>query len=124
MVLNMGPQHPSTHGVLRLVLELDGEEIVDVVPDIGYLHRGMEKLAEAKGYHKFIPYTDRLDYMSPMSNNTAVCMAVEKLIGIEIPPRAQYLRVILCELARISSHLLWLGTSALDVGAMSVFLYT
>ncbi len=124
MVLNMGPQHPSTHGVLRLVLELDGEQIVDVVPDVGYLHRGMEKLAETKGYHKFIPYTDRLDYMSPMSNNTAVCMAVEKLIGIEVPERAQYLRVILCELARISSHLLWLGTSALDIGAMSVFLYT
>ncbi len=124
MVLNMGPQHPSTHGVLRLVLELDGEQIVDVIPDIGYLHRGMEKLAEVKGYHKFIPYTDRLDYMSPMSNNTAVCLAVEKLIGIEVPLRAQYLRVILCELARISSHLLWLGTSALDIGAMSVFLYT
>jgi NADH-quinone oxidoreductase subunit D len=124
MVLNMGPQHPSTHGVLRLVLELDGEEIVDVVPDIGYLHRGMEKLAEEKGYHRFIPFTDRLDYMSPMSNNTGLCLAVEKLIGIECPERAQYLRVILCELARISSHLLWLGTSALDIGAMSVFLYT
>lgn len=124
MALNMGPQHPSTHGVLRLVLELDGEQIVDVVPDVGYLHRGMEKLAETKGYHKFIPFTDRLDYMSPMSNNTAVCMAVEKLIGVEVPQRAQYLRVILCELARISSHLLWLGTSALDIGAMTVFLYT
>ncbi|MEW6236565.1 MAG: NADH dehydrogenase (quinone) subunit D [Candidatus Omnitrophota bacterium] len=124
MVLNMGPQHPSTHGVLRLVLELDGERIVEVVPDIGYLHRGMEKLAEAKGYHRFIPFTDRLDYLSPMSNNTALVLAVEKLIGIEAPPRAQYLRVILCELARISSHLLWLGTSALDIGAMSVFLYT
>ncbi len=124
MVLNMGPQHPSTHGVLRLVLELDGEEIVNVIPDIGYLHRGMEKLAEAKGYHRFIPFTDRLDYLSPMSNNTALVLAVEKLIGLEIPERAQYIRVILCELARISSHLLWLGTSALDIGAMSVFLYT
>jgi len=124
MILNMGPQHPSTHGVLRLVLELDGEEIVNVIPDLGYLHRGMEKLAEAKGYHRFIPFTDRLDYMSPMSNNTAVCLAVEKLIGMDAPPRAQYLRVILSELARISSHLLWLGTSALDIGAMSVFLYT
>ena len=124
MVLNMGPQHPSTHGVLRLVLELDGEQVINIVPDIGYLHRGMEKLAEAKGYHKFIPYTDRLDYMSPMSNNTGVVLAVEKLLGVEPPPRAQFLRVILCELARISSHLLWLGSSALDIGAMSVFLYT
>lgn len=124
MVLNMGPQHPSTHGVLRLVCVLDGEVIVDAVPDIGYLHRGMEKLAESKGYHKFIPYTDRLDYMSPMANNTGLVMAVEKLIGIESPERAQYIRVILCELARISSHLLWLGTSALDIGAMTVFLYT
>ncbi len=124
MVLNMGPQHPSTHGVLRLVLELDGEEIVNVIPDIGYLHRGMEKLAESKGYHRFIPFTDRLDYLSPMANNTALVLAVEKLIGVEIPERAQYLRVILCELARISSHLLWLGTSALDIGAMSAFLYT
>lgn len=124
MVLNMGPQHPSTHGVLRLVLELDGEEIVDVIPDVGYLHRGMEKLAEHKGYHKFIPFTDRLDYMSPMSNNTALCLAVEKLIGVQAPERAQYIRVIMCELARISSHLLWLGTSALDIGAMSAFLYT
>lgn len=124
MVLNMGPQHPSTHGVLRLVLELDGEEIVNVIPDVGYLHRGMEKLAESKGYHRFIPFTDRLDYLSPMANNTALVLAVEKLIGVEVPDRAQYLRVILCELARISSHLLWLGTSALDIGAMSAFLYT
>jgi NADH-quinone oxidoreductase subunit D len=124
MVLNMGPQHPSTHGVLRLVLELDGETVMDVTPDIGYLHRGMEKLAEAKGYHRFIPFTDRLDYLSPLSNNTALVLGVEKLIGIDVPPRAQYLRVILCELARISSHLLWLGTSALDIGAMTVFLYT
>ena len=124
MVLNMGPQHPSTHGVLRLVCVLDGEEVIDVIPDVGYLHRGMEKLAEAKGYHRFIPFTDRLDYLAPMSNNTALVLAVEKLIGIEAPPRAQYLRTILCELARISSHLLWLGTGALDIGAMSVFLYT
>ena len=124
MVLNMGPQHPSTHGVLRLVLELDGEVVKECVPDVGYLHRGMEKLAEHKGYHRFIPFTDRLDYLSPMSNNTAYVMAVEKLLGVECTPRAQYLRVILCELARISSHLLWLGTAALDIGAMSVFLYT
>ena len=124
MVINMGPQHPSTHGVLRLVLELDGEQVVDCVPDVGYLHRGMEKLAETKGYHRFIPYTDRMDYMNPMGNNTAYCMAVEKLLGVECTPRAQYLRMILCELARISSHLLWLGTSALDIGAMTAFLYT
>ncbi len=124
MVLNMGPQHPSTHGVLRLVLELDGEVVKQCVPDVGYLHRGMEKLAEHKGYHRFIPFTDRLDYLSPMSNNTAYVMAVEKLLDIDCTPRAQYLRVILCELARISSHLLWLGTAALDIGAMSVFLYT
>lgn len=124
MVLNMGPQHPSTHGVLRLVLELDGETVVNVIPEIGYLHRGMEKLAEAKGYHRFIPFTDRLDYLSPMSNNTALVLAVEKLIGIDCPQRAQHIRMILCELARISSHLLWLGTSALDIGAMSIFLYT
>ena len=124
MVLNMGPQHPSTHGVLRLVLELDGETVERCVPDVGYLHRGMEKLAEQKGYHRFIPFTDRLDYLAPMSNNTAYCMAVEKLLDVECTPRAQYLRVILCELARISSHLLWLGTAALDIGAMSVFLYT
>ena len=124
MVINMGPQHPSTHGVLRLVLELDGEQVVDCVPDVGYLHRGMEKLAETKGYHRFIPYTDRMDYMNPMGNNTAYCMAVEKLLGIDCTPRAQVLRMILCELARISSHLLWLGTSALDIGAMTAFLYT
>ncbi|MFH1743568.1 MAG: NADH-quinone oxidoreductase subunit D, partial [bacterium] len=124
MVLNMGPQHPSTHGVLRLVLELDGEIVERCVPDVGYLHRGMEKLAEQKGYHRFIPFTDRLDYLAPMSNNTAYCMAVEKLLDVDCTPRAQYLRVILCELARISSHLLWLGTAALDIGAMSVFLYT
>jgi len=124
MVLNMGPQHPSTHGVLRLVLQLDGETVVRCIPDVGYLHRGMEKLAEEKGYHRFIPYTDRLDYLSPMSNNTAYCLAVEKLLDVECTPRAQYLRVILCELARISSHLLWLGTAALDIGAVTVFLYT
>ncbi len=124
MIINMGPQHPSTHGVLRLVLELDGEEVVDCVPDVGYLHRGMEKLAEIKGYHRFIPYTDRMDYMNPMGNNTAYCLAVEKLLGVECTERAQYIRVILCELARISSHLLWLGTAALDIGAMTAFLYT
>lgn len=123
MVLNMGPQHPSTHGVLRLVVELDGEEVKNITPDIGYLHRGMEKLAESKGYHKFIPFTDRLDYMSPMSNNTGVTLAVEKLLGIDVPRRAQFIRVILCELARISSHLLWLGTQVMDIGAMSVFFY-
>jgi NADH-quinone oxidoreductase subunit D len=123
MLLNMGPHHPSTHGVLRLLLELDGESIVNCIPDIGYLHTGIEKTAEDKTYIKAIPLTDRTDYMSPMSNNLAFCGAVEKLCDIDVPMRAQYLRVILMELTRMNSHLVWLGTHALDIGAMSVFLY-
>jgi NADH-quinone oxidoreductase subunit D len=124
MVLNMGPSHPSTHGVLRIVLEVDGERIVKATPDVGYLHRGMEKIGETLGYHRFIPYTDRLDYLAPISNNCAIAYAAEKVCGIEAPPRANALRVICCELARISSHLLGLGAYSMDVGAMSVFLYT
>lgn len=124
IILNMGPQHPATHGVLRLLLELDGETVVQCVPDIGFLHRGFEKIAEQKRYHQFIPYTDRLDYLAPLSNNVSYAMAVEKLIGIEVPRRAQYIRVIACELARISSHLLALGTYALDLGAGTVFFHT
>jgi NADH-quinone oxidoreductase subunit D len=119
--LNMGPQHPSTHGVLRLVLELDGEEVISCTPHMGYLHRAMEKLAEEKTFQQFVPYTDRLDYLSPFHNNTTYMLAVEKLIGIEAPPRAQYIRTVGCELARISSHLLGIGTWALDIGAMTVF---
>src|ERR1044071_9110382 len=123
MVLNMGPQHPSTHGVLRLLLEVDGETIVRIMPDIGYLHTGIEKTCEAKFYQQVVPLTDRIDYLCPMTNNLAYCLAVEKLLGLEIPPRAQWLRVMLNELTRIQSHLVWLGTHALDIGAMSVFLY-
>lgn len=123
MLLNMGPQHPSTHGVLRLLLELDGETVINCVPDIGYLHTGIEKTAEGKPYMKSIPLTDRTDYLAPMSNNLAYCGAVEKLVGVDVPIRAQYLRVILAELTRMNSHLVWLGTHALDIGAMSVFLY-
>lgn len=123
MIVNMGPQHPSTHGVLRLVLELDGEVIVKCTPHIGYLHTGMEKLAESKRYQQVIPITDRMDYLAPMSNNLAYVLAVEKLLGIEVPDRAKYIRVLLAELTRIKSHLVWLGTHALDIGAMSVFLY-
>ncbi|MBT6561305.1 MAG: NADH-quinone oxidoreductase subunit D, partial [Candidatus Scalindua sp.] len=123
MTINMGPQHPSTHGVLRLLLELDGETVVKATPDIGYLHRGIEKLAEHKTYHQFIPLTDRLDYLAPMSNNLGYALAVEKLLDIEAPKRSQYIRVIMCELTRISSHLLWLATHALDIGAMTVFFY-
>lgn len=121
--LNMGPQHPSTHGVLRLVLDLEGETVRTIRPMVGYLHSGKEKLAESKTYHKFIPYTDRLDYLSPMANNFAYVGAVEKLLDLEVPERCQFLRTILCELARISSHLLWLGTHALELGAMTPFLY-
>lgn len=124
MSLNMGPQHPSTHGVLRLGLELEGETVRSLRPMIGYLHSGKEKLAEAKTYHKFIPYTDRLDYLSPMANNFAYVGAVEKLLGVEVTERCKFLRTILCEMARISSHLLWLGTHGMELGAMSVFLYT
>ncbi len=123
MLLNMGPQHPSTHGVLRLLLELDGETVVNCIPDIGYLHTGIEKNMEAKTYAKAEVMTDRLDYMNPMGNNLAFCMAVEKLVDLDVPVRAQALRVILAELTRIASHLVWLGTSGLDVGAMSMFLY-
>ena len=126
MVLNMGPSHPSTHGVLRIVLELDGEIITKATPDVGYLHRGDEKIAENMTYTQFIPYTDRLDYLAPLANNVAYALAVEKLLGIEkqLPPRCQYIRVICCELARISSHLLGLGAFALDIGAMTIFLHT
>ena len=123
MVLNMGPQHPSTHGVLRLLLEIDGETVVKCIPDIGYLHTGIEKTCEAKFYQQVVPLTDRIDYLCPMTNNLAYCLAVEKLIQLEIPPRAQYIRVLLNELTRINSHLVWLGTHALDIGAMTVFLY-
>jgi len=123
MVLNMGPQHPSTHGVLRVVLELDGETVVKARPEIGYLHTGIEKTAEAKTYSQVIPLTDRLDYLAPLSNNLCYCLAVEKLLGLEVPKRAQYIRVLLTELTRISSHLVWVGTHAIDLGAMSVFLY-
>lgn len=123
MTINMGPQHPSTHGVLRLVLELDGETVVKSTPHIGFLHRGIEKLAEHKTYHQVITLTDRLDYLAPMSNNLGYALAVEKLLDIEAPKRSQYIRIILCELTRISSHLLWLATHALDIGAMTVFFY-
>jgi NADH-quinone oxidoreductase subunit D len=126
MVLNMGPSHPSTHGVLRVLLELDGEIITKAVPDVGYLHRGDEKIAENMTYTQFIPYTDRLDYLAPLSNNVAYSLAVEKLMGVDkqLPPRCQYIRVICCELARISAHLLGLGAFAMDVGALTVFLHT
>ena len=123
MLLNMGPQHPSTHGVLRLLLELDGEIVINCFPDIGYLHTGIEKNMEAKTYVKAEVMTDRLDYMNNMGNNLAYVMAVEKLVELDVPPRAQALRVILTELQRIASHLVWLGTSGLDLAAMSVFLY-
>ncbi len=123
MLINMGPQHPSTHGVLRLMLEIDGETIVRMMPDIGYLHTGIEKTCEAKFYQQVVPMTDRIDYLAPMTNNLAYCLAVEKLLGLEIPPRAQWIRVMLNELTRINSHLVWLGTHALDIGAMTVFLY-
>ena len=123
MVLNMGPQHPSTHGVLRLLLEIDGETVVRMMPDIGYLHTGIEKTCEAKFYQQVVPLTDRIDYLCPMTNNLCYVLAVEKLLGLEIPPRAQWMRVMLTELTRLNSHLVWLGTHAIDIGAMSVFLY-
>jgi len=123
MILNMGPQHPSTHGVLRLLLEIDGESVVRMAPDIGYLHTGIEKTCEAKFYQQVVVMTDRIDYLCPLTNNLCYVLAVEKLLGLEIPPRAQWMRVMLNELTRISSHLVWLGTHALDIGAMTVFLY-
>jgi NADH-quinone oxidoreductase subunit D len=123
MVLNMGPQHPSTHGVLRVILEMDGEIVVKAEPVIGYLHTGIEKSCEAKTYSQVITLTDRIDYLCPLSNNLGYCLAVEKLLGLEVPKRAQYVRVLLTELTRVASHLVWLGTHAIDLGAMSVFLY-
>src|SRR5213082_2186289 len=123
MILNMGPQHPSTHGVLRVLLEIDGETVVRMMPDIGFLHTGIEKTCEAKFYQQVVPLTDRIDYLCPMTNNLCYVLAVEKLLGLEIPPRAQWLRVMLNELTRINSHLVWLGTHAMDIGALTVFLY-
>src|SRR4030066_1440185 len=123
MTINMGPQHPATHGVLRIVLELDGEVIVKATPHIGHLHRGIEKLAESKTYHQSIPFTDRLDYTNAMGNNLAYVLAGEKLLSIEVPKRAQYLRVMMAELQRIAAHLIWLGSHALDMGAMTLFFY-
>jgi NADH-quinone oxidoreductase subunit D len=123
VILSMGPQHPSTHGVLRLVLELEGETVVRAMYDIGYLHTGFEKSFEHLTYNQCIPLTDRMDYLSPLSNNLGFCLAVEKLLDLEIPPRAQWIRVLLTELTRIQSHLVWLGTHAIDLGAMSVLLY-
>src|SRR3974390_2078293 len=123
LIMNMGPQHPSTHGVLRLLLEIDGETIVRIMPDIGYLHTGIEKTCEAKFYQQVVPLTDRIDYLCPMTNNLTYCLAVEKLLGLEVPARAQWLRVMLNELTRINSHLVWLGTHAMDIGAMTVLLY-
>ncbi|HWH58078.1 MAG TPA: NADH dehydrogenase (quinone) subunit D [Terriglobales bacterium] len=123
MILNMGPQHPSTHGVLRVLLEIDGETVVRMMPDIGFLHTGIEKTCEAKFYQQVVPLTDRIDYLCPMTNNLCYVLAVEKLLGLEIPPRAQWIRVMMNELTRINSHLVWLGTHAMDIGAMTVFLY-
>ncbi|MEM6646086.1 MAG: NADH dehydrogenase (quinone) subunit D [Bacteroidota bacterium] len=124
MILNIGPQHPATHGVLRCAVKLDGELVERCVLDIGYLHRGIEKLAENKTYQEFMPYTDRMDYLAPYSNNVAWCLAVEKLANIEVPERAQWIRTMMCELARISSHLIWMGVGLMDAGAVSVFLWT
>jgi NADH-quinone oxidoreductase subunit D len=124
LTINMGPSHPATHGVLRIVLELDGEIITKATPDVGYLHRGDEKIAENMQYNQFVPYTDRLDYLAPLANNVAYALAVEKLMGWELPPRGKAIRVISCEIARISAHLLGIGAFAMDVGAMTVFLYT
>ncbi len=123
MILNMGPQHPSTHGVLRLILEIDGENVLRIMPDVGFLHTGIEKTFEAKFYQQGVVLTDRMDYLCPLVNNLGYALAVEKLLGLEIPPKAQWMRVMLAELTRINSHLVWLGTHALDIGAMSVFLY-
>ena len=124
MVLNMGPQHPATHGVLRLLVKLDGETVLNTVPELGYLHRGYEKIGENSTYHEFIPHTDRLDYLSPLSNNVGYVLAVEKLVGVDVPVRAQYIRVIICEMARVASHLVAIGSMAMDVGALTVLLWT
>lgn len=124
LVLNMGPSHPSTHGVLRILLEMDGEIVTKADPDLGYLHRGDEKIAENMTYNQFVPYTDRLDYLAPLANNVAYACAVEKLMGWDVPPRCKAIRVICCELARISAHLLGLGAFAMDCGAITVFMYT
>ena len=124
MVINMGPQHPATHGVLRLVVEIDGEIVVRLYPEIGYLHTGIEKTCEAKFYHQVVPLTDRINYLDPLANNLCYALAVEKLLTLEIPPKAQWMRVLLAELSRLNSHLIWLGTHAMDIGALTVFLYT
>jgi NADH-quinone oxidoreductase subunit D len=124
LILNMGPSHPATHGVLRLILEMDGEIITKASPEVGYLHRGDEKIAENMHYNQFVPYTDRLDYLAPLANNVAYALAVEKLMGWQLPARGQAIRVICCEMSRISSHLLGIGCLAMDTGAMTVFLYT
>jgi len=123
MTLNMGPQHPSTHGVLRLVLELDGEVITKITPDIGYLHRGIEKLSEHRTYHQVLPLTDRMDYLAPMHNNLGYILTVEKLLDIKVPERAETIRIIMAELTRLESHLVWIACHALDIGAMTVFIY-
>jgi len=124
MTLNMGPQHPSTHGVLRVIVEFDGERVVQAQPDVGYLHRNWEKIAEGWSYPKLIPFADRNDYLAPITNEFVLCLAIERLLGVEVPERAEYIRVILAEINRIASHLLWFGTFALDLGAVSPFLYT
>jgi NADH-quinone oxidoreductase subunit D len=124
MVINMGPQHPATHGVLRLVLEIDGEIVVRIYPEIGYLHTGIEKTCEAKFYQQVVPLTDRINYLDPLSNNLCYALAVEKLLGLEIPAKATWMRVLMAELSRLNSHLIWLGTHAMDIGALTVFLYT
>lgn len=123
MIVNLGPQHPSAHGQLRLILELDGEKVIKATPDIGYLHRGMEKMAENMTYNEFLPTTDRMDYIASTSNNYGFALAVEQLIGLDVPRRAKVIRMMLLELSRITSHLFWLATHALDVGAMTIFLY-
>jgi len=124
ITINMGPSHPATHGVLRIVLHLDGERVVKAVPHVGYLHRGMEKLAENRTYLQFIPYTDRMDYLGPLASNVGFALAVEELLGVQVPARCEVVRVMCCELARIGAHMLWLGTHALDVGAATVFFHT
>ena len=123
MLINIGPQHPATHGVLRLVVELDGETVVRVIPHVGYLHSGFEKLGEYRHYNQIIPLTDRTDYLSPMANNIGFALAAEKLMGIEVTPRCTVLRVIACEMSRIISHMVWLGTTAIDLGAFTPFLW-